>query len=170
MPEPIAAEPFGEGLLLPLHGRALSTTVRPFFFQNSASMYKGDISPQEAFDRLSADPRAVVLDVRTAPEWVFVGVPDVERLVRVSWQVFPTMEINARFVEMVREEGVSPDMQVLCLCRSGSRSAHAAQALTAAGFENCYNIAEGFEGHRDMEGHRGAVNGWKAVGLPWVQN
>jgi rhodanese-related sulfurtransferase len=133
-------------------------------------MYKGDISPQEAFDRLRADPRAVVLDVRTAPEWVFVGVPDVERLVRVSWQVFPTMEVNPRFVEMVKDAGISPDMQVLCLCRSGARSAHAAQALTAAGYGNCYNIAEGFEGHRDMEGHRGTLNGWKFLGLPWVQN
>jgi rhodanese-related sulfurtransferase len=133
-------------------------------------MYKGDISPQEAFDRLRADPGAVVLDVRTAPEWVFVGVPDVERLVRVSWQVFPTMEINPRFVEMVKDAGVTPDMQVLCLCRSGARSAHAAQALTAAGFGNCYNIAEGFEGHRDMEGHRATLNGWKFLGLPWVQN
>jgi rhodanese-related sulfurtransferase len=133
-------------------------------------MYKGDISSREAFDRLIADPGAVVLDVRTAPEWVYVGVPAVERLVRVSWQVFPTMEINPRFLEMVKESGVTPEMQVLCLCRSGSRSAHAAQALTAAGFQNCYNIADGFEGRRDMEGHRGTVSGWKRAGLPWVQN
>jgi rhodanese-related sulfurtransferase len=133
-------------------------------------MYKGDITPSEAFERLNADPEAVVLDVRTVPEWVYVGVPAVDRLVRVSWQIFPTMEINPRFVEMVKEAGVSPDSQVLCLCRSGSRSAFAAQALAAAGFENCYNIAEGFEGTRDDRGHRGTVGGWKSAGLPWVQN
>lgn len=133
-------------------------------------MYKGDITPSEAFERLNADPEAVVLDVRTVPEWVYVGVPAVDRLVRVSWQIFPTMEINPRFVEMVKEAGVSPDSQVLCLCRSGSRSAFAAQALAAAGFENCYNIAEGFEGNRDDRGHRGTVGGWKSAGLPWVQN
>jgi rhodanese-related sulfurtransferase len=133
-------------------------------------MYKGDITPSEAFERLNADPKAVVLDVRTVPEWVYVGVPAVDRLVRVSWQIFPTMEINPRFVEMVKEAGVSPDSQVLCLCRSGSRSAFAAQALAAAGFENCYNIAEGFEGNRDDRGHRGTVGGWKSAGLPWVQN
>jgi rhodanese-related sulfurtransferase len=133
-------------------------------------MYKGDIIPSEAFERLNADPKAVVLDVRTVPEWVYVGVPAVDRLVRVSWQIFPTMEINPRFVEMVKEAGVSPDSQVLCLCRSGSRSAFAAQALAAAGFENCYNIAEGFEGNRDDRGHRGTVGGWKSAGLPWVQN
>ena len=133
-------------------------------------MYKGDIIPSEALERLNADPKAVVLDVRTVPEWVYVGVPAVDRLVRVSWQIFPTMEVNPRFVEMVKEAGVRPDSQVLCLCRSGSRSAFAAQALAAAGFENCYNIAEGFEGNRDDRGHRGTVGGWKSAGLPWVQN
>jgi rhodanese-related sulfurtransferase len=133
-------------------------------------MYKGDITPKEAFDRLQADPKAVVLDVRTVPEWIFVGVPAVERLVRISWQMYPGMEINQRFVEMVQEAGVEPDWQVLCLCRSGSRSAVAAEALSKAGFENCYNVAEGFEGSRDAEGHRGTKGGWKAAGLPWVQN
>jgi rhodanese-related sulfurtransferase len=133
-------------------------------------MYKGDITPSEAFERLEADPKTVLLDVRTMPEWIYVGIPAVDRLVRVSWQIFPTMEINPQFVEMVREAGIRRDSQVLCLCRSGSRSAFAAQALAAAGFENCYNIAEGFEGNRDDLGHRGTVGGWKSAGLPWVQN
>jgi rhodanese-related sulfurtransferase len=133
-------------------------------------MYKGDISPREAYERLQEDPGAVVLDVRTIPEWMFVGIPAVDRLIRVSWQVFPTMEINPKFVEMVREAGAAPDAPVLCLCRSGTRSAHAAQALASAGFEKCYNIAEGFEGHRDEHGHRGTFDGWKFAGLPWVQS
>jgi rhodanese-related sulfurtransferase len=80
------------------------------------------------------------------------------------------MEINPKFIDMVKEAGVGPDMQVLCLCRSGQRSAVAAQALSEAGFENCYNIAEGFEGNRDGFGHRGTSGGWKFAGLPWAQN
>jgi rhodanese-related sulfurtransferase len=71
---------------------------------------------------------------------------------------------------MVREAGLSRNATILCLCRSGQRSAHAAQALAAAGFENCYNIAEGFEGDRDAESHRATVGGWKVAGLPWMQN
>lgn len=133
-------------------------------------MYRGDITAEEAFEMLRSDPEAVVLDVRTQPEWIYVGVPAVDRLVRVSWQVLPSGEINPKFVEMVRDAGVAPDMQVLCLCRSGQRSAYAAQALSAAGYRNCYNIADGFEGRRDEEGHRGTVEGWKFAGLPWVQN
>ena len=133
-------------------------------------MYKGDIKPKEAFERLEAHPNAVVLDVRTPPEWIYVGVPAIVRLVRVPWQTFPDMNVNPRFVEMVKQAGVTPENEVLCLCRSGARSALAAQALSAAGFEHCYNIAEGFEGARDDQGHRGTIGGWKAAGLPWVQN
>jgi rhodanese-related sulfurtransferase len=132
-------------------------------------MYRGDILPKEAFDRLAADPRAVLLDVRTRAEWTYVGVPAVDQLLRVSWQDYPSLEINPRFVDAVAAAGVAKDAQILCICRSGQRSAHAAAALTAAGFENCYNVAEGFEGGRDAEGHRGTRGGWKAAGLPWVQ-
>jgi rhodanese-related sulfurtransferase len=133
-------------------------------------MYKGDILPKEAFSRLQADPQAVLLDVRTGPEWAFVGSPAVERLLRISWQVFPSMEVNPRFAAAVEEAGVPKSAQIFCICRSGSRSAQAASALAAAGFTSCYNVAEGFEGARDSEGHRGTVGGWKVAGLPWVQS
>ena len=49
------------------------------------------------------------------------------------------------------------------------RSKAAAKALTAAGFQACYNILEGFEGNADNDGHRGNVGGWKHAGLPWRQ-
>ena len=132
-------------------------------------MYRGDIPPKEAYERLKADPRAVLLDVRTAAEWNYVGIPAVDQLLRVSWQHYPSLELNPSFVAAVEAAGVTKDAQVLCICRSGARSAHAAAALTAAGFKNCYNVAEGFEGGRDGDGHRGTLGGWKAAGLPWVQ-
>lgn len=133
-------------------------------------MYKGNVTPAEAFARLSSDSRAVLIDVRTQPEWAFVGLPLVERLVRLSWQVFPAMQIDADFADKVRAAGVTESDEVFCICRSGARSAAAANALTAAGFENCHNVAQGFEGDRDAEGHRGSVGGWKAAGLPWAQS
>jgi len=42
--------------------------------------------------------------------------------------------------------------------------------MTAAGYRRCYNVAEGFEGNPDAERHRGKTGGWKAAGLPWVQD
>ena len=133
-------------------------------------MYKGDISPSEAHQRLKSNPAAVLVDVRTQPEWTFVGVPQVDRLVRLSWQVYPTMDVNARFVEEVKAMGLANDAEIICLCRSGARSASAATALSRAGFNNCWNVASGFEGDKDASGHRALVNGWKASGLPWAQS
>jgi rhodanese-related sulfurtransferase len=133
-------------------------------------MYRGDIPPQDAFQRLSNNSKAVLVDVRTQPEWTFVGVPNVERLVRVSWQVFPEMNVNGGFVEQIETLNLPKDSEILCICRSGARSASAATALTNAGYTNCWNVAQGFEGDKDGNGQRGRTNGWKAANLPWVQS
>jgi rhodanese-related sulfurtransferase len=133
-------------------------------------MYSGDIPPKAAFDKLKSNPEAVLIDVRTAPEWAYVGVPVVERLLRISWQSYPSMAVNGDFVAAVRKVVQSKDTEILCICRSGARSAAAANALTAAGYKTCWNVAEGFEGDRDGDGHRGGTGGWKAAGLPWVQS
>ena len=46
----------------------------------------------------------------------------------------------------------------------------AAVAMTDAGYENSYNILEGFEGDKDEKSQRGTVGGWKLSGLPWQQS
>ena len=96
-------------------------------------MHKGNISPTEAHQRLQGNASAVLVDVRTQPEWTFVGVPAVERLVRLAWQVFPAMQVNAKFVEEIEQMGLPKDAEILCICRSGARSSSAASALTEAG-------------------------------------
>ena len=121
------------------------------------------------YERLQADAQAVLIDVRTQPEWAFVGVSAIERLIRLSWQEFPSMQVNPDFVRQIEEAGLPKDTQIFCICRSGQRSASAAAALTAAGFENCYNVAEGFEGDKDADGHRSTIGGWRYQGLPWEQ-
>ena len=132
--------------------------------------YQGDILPTEVMARLNANPQAVLVDVRTGPEWAFVGVPAVERLMRISWQIFPGMAVNDQFVAEIEEAGLAKTTESICICRSGGRSAAAATALAEAGFTNCWNVAEGFEGDRDEHGHRGTIGGWKAAGLPWIQS
>lgn len=133
-------------------------------------MYKGDVKPAEAFRRLESNPKAWLIDVRTGPEWAFVGTPLAPNFLRLSWQAFPSMQVNPDFVQDVAKAGIQPDDEVYLICRSGARSAAAANALAAAGYGNAYNVAEGFEGDKDSEGHRGTVGGWKAAGLPWVQS
>lgn len=132
-------------------------------------MYKGDLTPLETMERLNASAHTVLLDVRTMPEWNYVGVPDVQRLLTVEWQTFPSGAVNPDFVSQVERAGVPKDAEVFTICRSGVRSISAAQALTAAGFEAVYNVLEGFEGDKDSAGHRGTVGGWRYHGLPWTQ-
>lgn len=134
--------------------------------------YAGDISVQDAWNRLQTGARLV--DVRTVAEWNFVGLPDLSGLGAdvqcVEWQSFPGGAQNPGFVGQVEAAlGADKAKPVLLLCRSGARSRAAAIALTRAGFTQAFNIAGGFEGDIDGEGHRGKRNGWKAAGLPWRQ-
>jgi rhodanese-related sulfurtransferase len=139
--------------------------------------YAGDIDVKEAWDKLIADPKAQLIDVRTAAEWTYVGLPDLAPLGRevhaIEWQSFPSGQINPDFARITAEQmklvGADTNTPVLFLCRSGARSKAAAVAMTRAGFRHAYNIAGGFEGNLDADGHRGNVNGWKAAGLPWRQ-
>jgi rhodanese-related sulfurtransferase len=136
--------------------------------------YAGDVSPREAWNILSSDEKAVLIDVRTAPEWSFVGVPDLgslgKQVVRQSWQNYPRMEIDPDFAAQLSAAIADRDAPLLFLCRSGARSRSAAMAMTQVGYRRCYNIATGFEGNHDQERHRGSAAGWKADGLPWVQD
>lgn len=140
--------------------------------------YAGDITPTEAFALLKSDPKAQLVDVRSAAEWTFVGLADLSSIQRkpilVEWQVFPGMGRNGEFDQAVAAQlkaaGVTASTPITFLCRSGARSKAAAIAMTAHGFSKCFNVAGGFEGDVDAARHRGATNGWKAEGLPWVQS
>ncbi len=132
-----------------------------------------NVSPTEVWDALRTDPKAQVVDVRTDAEWAYVGLPDLapagKRPVLIPWQLFPSMQVNAGFVDQMKQAGLTPAHKIYFLCRSGVRSLAAAQAAQAAGFPHAYNIADGFEGPPDEDGHRGTVSGWKADALPWRQ-
>ena len=140
--------------------------------------YAGDVSVEEARNMLQDEPRAQLFDVRTTAEWSFVGLPDLSALQReavcLEWQTFPSMAPNPDFVPQAagraRAAGADARTPLLFLCRSGARSRQAAIAMTRAGFAACWNVAAGFEGDRDGEGHRGRLNGWKFAGLPWRQS
>lgn len=132
-----------------------------------------NISPTQVWDALRTDPDAQVVDVRTDVEWAYVGLPDLsaadKQPVLIPWQVFPSMQVNTGFVDQMKQAGLTPDHKIYFLCRSGARSLAAARAAQAAGFPHAYNIADGFEGPPDEDGHRGTVAGWKAEALPWRQ-
>ncbi len=143
----------------------------------SISGHVDNLGVTEVWDRLRNDPSSVLIDVRTRAEWAFVGLPDLAQIgkqpVLVEWQTFPDNREDSRFAEKLgstlKDMGASQDAQLFFICRSGSRSRRAAQAMIAVGYAKCTNVADGFEGPLDAEHRRGRVGGWKAAGLPWAQ-
>jgi rhodanese-related sulfurtransferase len=128
--------------------------------------FAGSVPPREAW-RLVQEGAAVLVDVRTAEERKFVG--HVPESAHVPWATGTSLTRNPRFAREL-EAKVRKHEVVLLLCRSGKRSALAAEAAAKAGFEHAFNVAEGFEGELDASKHRGATDGWRFHGLPWVQD
>jgi rhodanese-related sulfurtransferase len=132
-----------------------------------------NVAPIQTWEALQADAGARLVDVRTDAEWNFVGVPDLnavgKQTVLIPWQIYPAMQRNGSFEDNLTQAGLTADHTIYFICRSGARSMSAAEAARAAGFLHVYNVADGFEGPPDVQGHRGGTAGWKADGLPWRQ-
>ncbi|HEX8009473.1 MAG TPA: rhodanese-like domain-containing protein [Casimicrobiaceae bacterium] len=129
--------------------------------------YFGAALPREAGTLLEGLPDAQLIDVRTRPEWDYVG--HVPGSILIEWNSYPSGMRNPAFLDQLREAAGDRETPLLFLCRSGHRSDAAARAAAAAGYTMAFNVLEGFEGDRDAQGHRGTIGGWRKAGLPWVQ-
>ena len=132
-----------------------------------------NIHPRDVWAVLNRERAAHLIDVRTDAEWTYVGLADLSAAGKqpalIPWQIFPAMAVNTVFTEQLLAAGFTADDRLYFICRSGVRSLAAAAAAIGAGFPHAFNVADGFEGPPDAEGHRGTIAGWKAEGLPWRQ-
>lgn len=129
--------------------------------------YGGALTPQEAYSVLGLAPGARIVDVRTRAELDWVG--RIPGAVEIEWNSYPGGVPNPHFLVELRKQ-VDPESLLLFICRSGARSHSATMAASADGFTACYNVLEGFEGDKDIHGHRGKIGGWRQAGLPWLQS
>ena len=132
------------------------------------------LSPTEAWEICRKNSRALLIDVRSSMEHLFVGHP--VGAVHVPWIDEPEWVVNPHFVTDIRKlilGGVVGDddssVPIVLICRSGKRSKEAGQLLIDSGIHNVYNIDEGFEGELDDEHHRSTQGGWRYHNLPWQQ-
>lgn len=134
------------------------------------------ISPKQAYQLWQDDPRAVLIDIRSSMEFLFIGHP--VGAIHVPWMDEPDWKINKNFVVDVRKvllggitdhdkTGAAP---IILLCRSGKRTLEAGAALLKAHFSEVYHVDEGFEGEIDDKRQRGNIGGWRYHGLPWEQS
>jgi rhodanese-related sulfurtransferase len=129
--------------------------------------YEGSLYPDEAYEILQSAPGAKLVDVRSRAELDWVG--RVANCVNIEWSTYPGMKLNQNFLTQL-EQQVDKEALVIFLCRSGVRSHHAAAAATNAGYSDCYNVLEGFEGKLSDDKHRNTIGGWRVAGLPWEQS
>lgn len=95
---------------------------------------------------------ALLIDVREPKEWTETGMPATAKGVSIS---------QPDFVQRIlAETGGDKTKPVAVICRSGTRSAKAAQQLADAGFTNVTNVGDG------MIGREGVGQGWLSAKLP----
>ena len=130
-----------------------------------------EVTPPQAYEELTANDRAVLVDCRTPAEWIYVGIPD---LSDIGKQVIlesisdEAGQLNSNFVSRIGEI-VGPDTPIYVICKIGVRSANACRLLKSSGYSRVCNVIEGFEGCVDPYGHPSNVEGWKFHNLPWKQ-
>jgi len=133
------------------------------------------IKPQDAWQLLQDEARAILVDVRSNMEFLFIGHP--KGAVNIPWIDEPNWEINPHFEAEVRKlilgggsgEMIAKGVPVLLICRSGKRSLEAGNLLLKNGLTDIYNIEDGFEGELDKTHHRSTLGGWRFCSLPWEQ-
>ncbi len=114
----------------------------------------------------SKNGRVLFLDVRTPAALISSGstqLMDGNDPVMIEPAAATRLEPNPDFTawagQRLAAKGLSKSDPVVLMCRSGNRSALAANLLTAAGFAQVYSVADGFDGS--------GADGWKNSGLPW---
>jgi rhodanese-related sulfurtransferase len=135
------------------------------------------VTAKEAYAQWQAAPDKVkIIDTRTPEEFLFVGHPEMAWKIPVAIQVYqwdaekkqfpmkPLPDFAARVSQIAKS-----DDTLMVMCRSGGRSAIAANMLAKAGFKNVYNVVDGMEG--DANGDSASVphGGWKNSGCPWTK-
>jgi rhodanese-related sulfurtransferase len=129
--------------------------------------YEGAVLPAEAHELLLKAPGAKIVDVRTRAELDYVG--RIAGSIEIEWQGYPGGRPNPDFLAQL-ERQVDKEALVMFICRSGGRSHAAAAAAAAAGYTQCYNVLEGFQGDKDGNSHRDTLGGWRLARLPWYQS
>ena len=135
-----------------------------------------EINSMKAYSILQQSENALLIDVRSSMEFKYVGHPC--NAIHIPLKEPPDWEISANFINNVQAElkknfsdiqNIS-NINILLLCRSGKRSSEAALLLEADGYKCLFNVYDGFEGDKNINGHRNLINGWRFSNLPWEQN
>lgn len=170
------------GLGVVSNAQAIDVASVPEVKRTQLGLY---LTAAEAYE-LASKEQVLFVDVRTRAEVNFLGMPtladanipymEIDNM--YSWDekkgVFK-LEPNSGFTteveERLKQKGLNDDAKIIVMCRSGDRSAKAADLLAKTGHKHVYTVVDGYEGDLAKEGEqkgKRAVNGWKNSNLPWT--
>ena len=112
-----------------------------------------NIKATDAFDFLSQKVDSYLIDTRSDVEWKTTGIPDLSSINKETNLINWGPVLDQTFFEQYKNFLLSSFNQndnLLFICRSGSRSLIAAQFAIKFGFENSFNIFEGFHNENDL--------------------
>ena len=112
-----------------------------------------NIKAIEAFDFLSKKVDSHLIDTRSDIEWKSIGIPDLSSINKETNLINWGPVLDQTFFEQYKNFLLSSFNQkdnLLFICRSGSRSFMAAQIAIKFGFENSFNISDGFYNENDQ--------------------
>ena len=112
-----------------------------------------NIKATDAFDFLSKKDNSYLIDTRSDIEWTSTGIPDLSSINKETNLINWGPVLDQFFFEKYKNFLLSSFNQndnLLFICRSGSRSLMAAQFAIKFGFENSFNIFEGFYNENDQ--------------------
>jgi len=112
-----------------------------------------NIKATDAFDFLSKKDNSHLIDTRSDIEWKSTGIPDLSSINKETNLINWGPVLDQTFFEQYKNFLLSSFNQndnLLFICRSGSRSLMAAQFAIKFGFENSFNIFDGFYNENDQ--------------------
>ena len=119
------------------------------------------LTAEQAYFMLKKDAAAVLLDVRTGPQYYYIGHPPNAYMAPLRFWTGKydkekndfILARNAKFEEYVAKRWPAKDTTLLVLSRVGIVGAAAVNRLAEAGYTKAYNIVDGFEA-------------WQKLGFP----
>ena len=114
-----------------------------------------EAGPLETWEALQASDDAVLVDVRTRPEWAYIGTVNLDALNRkpilIEWLRYPDMAVNSTFATDLLDHlnGKIPS-KIFFLCRSGVRSLAAAQNVAEVAWHKAQRAEFNSDGTLDF--------------------
>ena len=144
------------------------------------------LTAEQAYEKTMANmDKTLFVDIRTPSELNYLGAATVMDahvplvfMDTTAWDDkkhrYKRKENNNFVVDVdaaLKKKGLTKNDDVILICRSGKRSATAANMLADKGYTKVYTVVDGYEGDKVKSGEnkgKRMKNGWKNSGLPWT--